>query len=460
MVARPFPFPKSSTPGARPNEGEGRYMNCYPITEGQRSYVRRLPGLERVASTGQSGIRGMIDVSGIVYVVWAGSVTAVIGSGVVTLSGSIPGTDGVTLTRNNKVTSGVSDPDIVAVREGGGAYIITVTAVSAYPDADLPTTANSVDFLGGYFLFTIPDGRIFASELNSTDINALSFTTAENRSDGLRRIVVQGNLAYAMGGSTIEPYQNVGTSPFPLQRAATVLPSGALTTMGVAGFEEGWSQALYFVASDNTTRALSGYTDTIVSTPDVDRFVSASTTSTLRLMCYTYNGRPFLAMSSDAGTWELDVSSGAWHERTSVGTSPARWRASCSVYSNDRWLFGDVLTGDILRLSTALLENGSAFGGFIQSGQLQDFPARIATAMAANFTAADMTIYVSWSRDGGTTYSTEIPRSIAHAEKYATRVASLGLSTSIGFIIRLRWEGAVDFSFSGATAESIKARAA
>ena len=46
MAGTPFPIPKSSTPGARAGEGEGRLFNCYAVTEGDRSYVRRTAGLD------------------------------------------------------------------------------------------------------------------------------------------------------------------------------------------------------------------------------------------------------------------------------------------------------------------------------------------------------------------------------------------------------------------------------
>lgn len=454
----PFPFPKSSTPGARAGEGEGRYMNCEPVTEGERSYVRRSAGMALGANVGGAGVRGMLDVNGVIYVVIGTAVKTVSGMTVTTLSGTIPGTDGVTLARNNKVTGDASTPDVVAVRESGGAYVLTSSTVTAYPDADLPATANSVDFLGGYFLFSLPDGRIFASELNSTAINALSFATAESRADGLRRIVVQGNIAYAMGGSTIEPYQNVGTSPFPLQRAATVLPTGLLTTMAVAGFEEAWNRSLYYVASDNTVRSLSGYQDTVVSTADVQRFIAASSAATLEMLVYIRDGRPYVAISSSTGTWVLNVATGTWHERISAGQT--RWRAQRSVYSGGAWVMGDVASGYFQTPSSTLTEAGAAIGGYIQSGQLKSFPSRVATKLFGDFTEAAMTIFVSWSHDGGKTWSTELERSIADAEKWPLAVSNLGLSTQHGIIVKFRWEGSADFSFSGAVAERLSVRAA
>lgn len=459
MPGTPFPFPKNSTPGARAGEGEGRYVNCYPVQEGDRSYVRRVPGLSQLVATGKTGIRGMLDVNGVKYVVYTGSVVTVSSSGTVaTLTGSIPGSDGVTLARNNKVSGGVSAPDIVAVRESGGAYVLTSSTVSSYPDADLPTTVNSVDFMGGYFLFSIPDGRLFASELNSTAINALSFTTAESRSDGLRRVAVQGALTYAFGSSTIEPYQNVGTSPFPLQRAATVPPVGILTTMAVAGFQETWNGPIYFVASDKTVKALSGYETATISTPDVDRFIASSTVATIAVDVFVWQGRQFVAVSSSTGTWIFDTVERSWHERLSTGAT--RWRATRAVYSNEQWVFGDTLTGDLLILSSTLTENGSALGGYIQSGPLKDFPSRVSTKMFADFTEAAMDVFVSWSHDGGKTFGTELTRSLTNAERWPVSVSNLGLSTSNGIILKIRWEGAVDFSFSGATADRLDVRAA
>ncbi|MBD3844264.1 hypothetical protein IED13_01040 [Bosea sp. SSUT16] len=453
MPGTPFPVPKSSTPGSRPGEGEGRLFNCYSVTEGDRSYVRRTAGLAQLVATGKTGIRGLIDVNGVLYVVFTGSVVTVSGSTVTTLTGSIPGSDGVTLARNNKVTGGASTPDIVAVRESGGAYVLTSSAVSTYPDADLPATVNSVTFLGGFFIFSIADGRIFASELNSTDINALSFATAEARSDGLVRVIVRGNILYAMGGTTVEPWSNQGLSPFPLQRSPTVLQVGLLTTMAVAGMEDTWGGNGYFVSSDKRVMTLAGYETAPVSTPDVERFIAASTVSTIEVSAFIWKGRSFIAINSDQGSWVLDVAANSWHERGSTGSD--RWRAKWSIYSGSQWVFGDRLSGDLLVMSDTLTENGSALGGFIQTGPLKDFPARVAAKLSADFTEAVITIYVSWSHDGGKTWSTELQRSITDAEKWPPSVSNLGLSTHNGIIAKFRWEGPQDFAFMGAVANRV-----
>ncbi len=448
MVA--VPFPKNSTPGARVGEGEGRRVNAWIDKDGDNDVVRRSPGLVPVISTGKTGIRGALNVGGAWVLVYTGSVVRITGSTVTTLTGSIPGDDGVTIARNNKATGGVSTPDVVAVRASGGAYIITDSAVSDYPDADLPATVNSVEFLGGYFHFTIPDGRLYASELNSTDVNALSVTTAESRPDGLRRAIATGSLLYAMGESTIEPYNNQGTQPYPMQRMTSVLPVGLLATMAVCGNEEAWNNAIFFVASDYTVRSLSGFETPRISTPDVERFIQASDRAQIRMAAHVWRGVGFVIISSDQGSWEFDTTRGSWSERQSTGAD--RWRGGPAFFDNDRWMVADRLTGDVLTFSgTAFTENGAPLPVLLESGPTKDFPARIAVpSLFLDFTASAADVHVAWSHDGGKTWAAGVDRDLASADRWPVRVNRLGLSTHHGIRVRITTETAEDISFLGA----------
>jgi len=458
MVA--VPFPKHSTPGARPGEGDGRRVNAWIDKDGDRDVVRRSPGLVKVIETGADGIRGALKVNDAWVLVYTGSVVRVTGSTVTTLTGSIPGDDGVTLARNNRTTDGVSTPDVVAVRATGGAYVITDDEVEPYPDADLPENVNSVEFLGGYFHFTVPDGRLFASELNSTDINALSFTTAESRADGLRRVIAAGSLMYAMGESTIEPYQNAGTMPYPMQRAATVIPVGVIAPMAAAGNDEAWNNPIFFVASDFTVRALSGYETARISTPDVERFIQASDRAQIRMVAYVWRGVGFVAVSSDQGTWEYDTTGRAWSERQS--DSADRWRAGATWFDDDRWLVADRLTGDVLTFSgSTFTENGDPMPLHVESGPVKDFPARIAIpSLFLDFTESAAAVLVSWSHDGGKTWSSPVSRTLDTAEKWPVRVNRLGLSTQHGLRVRITTADPADFSFLGGSIPNPDARRA
>lgn len=451
------PFPTSSTPGRLSGEGEGRLVNAFVEKAGQTIYWRRVPGLTIDRDLGgQSGPRGMAEVSGTVYLAYSGAVVSVPVSGLPGYSGAIPGSDGVTFARNNRAPS----PDLVAVRENGGAYVVA-PSFGSYPDVDLPTSVNSVTFLDGFFLYTTPDGRIFASDLNSTAVNSLSFAVAESKPDGLKRGIVHGGTFYAMGTSTIEPWRNLGSSPFPLQRATSIMPVGLLTTMAVAGFEEGWDHNPIFVAHDGTVREIKGYETETVSTPDVERFIADSNPGLLGASVYTHRGHAIWSLSSNAGTWEYDVTTKAWHERVSAGLS--RWRASRSVKSAGRWVFGDVLSASLLALSEyTYTEAGQALVWTIESGDLAEYPARVAIpSLFLDFAkGASATVAVSWSHDGGKTWSTPVNRTLMEAERYSARVNRLGLAGNRGLRVRLSVTDAVDLSFIGASVPKPEPRAA
>lgn len=448
-------FPTSSTPGRLAGEGGGRLVNAFAETLGGRPIWRRVAGLSEAFVVGLNGLRGMLDVGGELFVAYPGEVARVTAAGTVTSFAGLPGTDAVFWARNNRTSGGAPATDVVACRASGGAYAYNsgVNSMVPYPDADLPATANSASFLGGYFLFTVSDGRIFASGLNTTTVDALSFATAESSSDALLRGIVWGGLFYAMGAETIEPWLNQGLSPFPLQRATSVIPVGLLSAAAVAGHESGWGFSPFFVASDYTVRELQGYDTRVVSTLSVQEFIAASDITTLEASVYTVRGRAFWCLSSNIGTWELNVVSGAWHERKSAGQ--ARWRGTKSVKLGSRWLVGDtVATGRILAVDdTVTTEFGDAVTWQVESAPTRAFPARVSVPGAIfDFSpVAGVSVKIEWSHDGGIEWDDdgEERNLLNGAAVNPVRQNRLGEASQRGISIRLTSDDAPDFSFMG-----------
>lgn len=463
----PLNFPISSTPGRLVGEGEGRLINSYVEKSGDTIYIRRVPGLISFASAPVAGPRGFLEVDNTVNAVFAGSAVrfTALGAGIV-LAGSIPGTDGVTLARNNKVTGSASTPDIIAVRESGGAFSIhylsgLITPYTGGTPSALPGDVNSITSGNGYLFFSRPGGQIYATGLNTADVDPLSFATAESRPDGLKRVLWHAGVLYAMGVDTIEPWLDQGLSPFPLTRGTSVIPVGLLTTMAVAGYEAGWDHNPYFVAHDGTVRELSGYTAPKVSSAAVESFIAGSNTATLEAYVFVARGRSFWALSSSTGTWVYDVLGQAWHERVSSGQ--ARWRGSRSVKAFGGWLVGDTISGALLALNdSAHTETTFALDVTIESAPLKGFPLRQAVPdLFLDFTkSAGSAVAVSWSLDGGSTWKGPLTRSMASADKYPIRVNRLGLATHHGLRVRLAVSGGQPFGFMGGTVGEPQVRAA
>jgi hypothetical protein len=454
-----LPFPSSSTPGALPGEGEGRLINVHVHKEGDKAYLRPAPGLVADIDTLGDGPRGMTTYDlEVIGVFEDSSVVSRNSAGErYVFSGTIPGTGQVTFARNMRQPYG----DVAIVRSSGGAYFMNWQSgvVSPNSDADLPSTVCSVSYLSGAFIYADPNGaKIWASDVNAMGQNALAYASAETKPDGLIRGVTSGNAFLAMGTASIEPWLNVGSVPFPLSRHTTVIPVGLLAFGAVAGDQEGWDGPLLWAASDGTVRQLDGYTPTIVSTADVERFIASSTTSTLRAFVYGVRGDKFWVLSSDKGTWEYNLGNKSWTERASDGR--VNWRALYSAKAGGRWYLGDTLSSRFIRVDeTARTELGAPLKCTMESGALQNFPARIAIpAGFFNFAgSAAGNVAIRWSHDGGATWKGPLTRSLL---ANPVRTNLMGLSTSDGMRVRLEITDPAQFSFMGAQVPEPQARAA
>jgi|SRR5215207_186875 len=449
-------FPRSSTPGTRPGEGEGRLVNAYLYQDGDSTYLRRVPGLVAALSSLGGTIRCLGAAGGPnherLYAVLDGAIYAWVGSWVL-LTGAIGGTGRVCMAANIK-----DPPDVTFAREdgglGGGIIANTGTYNNFTPGAWL-SSVNSVDYLSGYFLWTAPgNGRIYASGVNALTSDSLAFASAEARPDDLIRGVTADGRYYAMGAETIEPWTNQGKVPFPLTRSQTIINCGLYTWAAVAGNTRGWGREIMFVANDGTVRALRGYDAPVVSNAAVERFIAGSTKTELEAQVYTVRGDAFWSLTSDTGTREYNLRTKAWNERKSEGR--ANWRARRAAKWGDAWLFDDLDGTQFLSPdANATTENGAALSFEIESAPLKEFPLRAAIpGVHVDFTRGNGGSFdFSFSKDGGRNWSDWENFSLGSTgeDDGPTLVNRLGLQSTHGLIVRIRKNDNVAFSFLGAS---------
>lgn len=464
-----IPFPKSSQPGSQPGEGVGRLLNRYYEEDDQVFQWKLVPGLVLFTDTLIVGSRGLLNVNGTLYSVRNNAVVTIALSGAVTpLTGALNGTAPVTIAKNNAAT-----PIVAAVSEVG-AFQITSTNVISYPDTTLPQP-NSVSVLDGYLLFTIGDGRIFASGVNDIWVNdsdhtqnALSFALAD-QSGGLVRGTVWSEQFFAWGNEACTVYTNAATSPFPLARS-TIIPIGLASATAVTGFEPGWGLAQYFVATDNTVRRMDGYIPTIVSNDDVQRAIAAQTDKTkIQLSCYAEGARQAVVLNMPNACWELNAGSGHWNERQSPNLST--WRtAGASVHFGNKWLYGDSQSTQLLQVSAAAFDEiGNSFVARLESGAVKQYPNRVrCNAAYFDFTSGQGTIggtddsmhpsvSISSSIDGGGNWSTPVLRRDLGAQGTFNKMIRVnrlgGIATQHGIRFRLDSSSPVYSSFRGGRAD-------
>lgn len=465
-----IPFPISSAPGIKPQEGGGRLINAYAEKQpaGARSKViwRRSPGLADLvnAITDHAHCRGFKMVGATLIVVMDERVYAVTQSGATfsaTNLGALAGTDLVTIAKNNAAT-----PNIIAVCDAGAFNLFTNSAPTAFADSDLPAV-NSVSELDGYLLFTTGSAQIWATGINNVSVASNSFTTAQGRSDGLTRGVAFRKEFFAFGPASCEVYQNIGTSPFPLT-FVTMIPRGIVGTHAVAGWEEGWANELIWVADDNIVYRLTQYTPTPVSTDDVSRAIEtavlAGQGASLEASVYMSGKNALWALTNPGvWTWELNVTTGEWNERESYNR--AEWRARRSVRAFNKWLVGDDTTGKLLEVrSDAYRESSDPLVWTVESGIVAQFPEWLASPRADfDMTAAvgvssgsdpiqtDPSVLISISNGGGYSYGNPVTRKIGkegEAQKNVT-VLRCGVSKAKGKRFRLQVSDPVHVALMG-----------
>lgn len=354
--------------------------------------------------------------------VWQGSVLAL-------------GNGAVTFAKNNATT-----PDQVMVAAGMSAVTFTKSAIT--PLSVNSEIVNSVCFGEAYFFFTTPGGLCYASGVNATTVSSLDVIRCEAKAEPLVRGVFFDGELYLFSETHTEVWASGGNpnaTGFPLNRT-TVIWRGLLAPLAVCGFDDGFESTLIWVADDNSVRQLRGYTPATISPPDLERAIAAVTAkSSIRCAVYDIDGHACVVIDlAGTSTWVYDLTTEWWHEREShdaddvVAGSHGHWRfTGPSVKAFGKWIGGDHHTGNLIYVDeTEYGEIDASLPFIAESIAMEGFPTRLAISRADfNFVSGvglaavpDPVCLISWSDDGGHTWSDPVTRKLGENRKYKTQV--------------------------------------
>jgi hypothetical protein len=452
MPPAPIPWPTTALPGKRPGEGQGDLVNAFATKVGEELQIRRTPGLRRLMQlpiANNRVPRGMFSTGTRLYHAWNGELwyrnTA--GSDV-QIIGALDGNQPVTFAINIRQTG----PQLIIVTELG-AFLIDQDndTLEPYPDAKLPAV-TSVEYYAGYFFFTSPTNTIVASDLQDTAIPDFSSAETEYSSDPLVRLISAGSVLYALGTRTVEMWQDVGTSPFPLARAATI-DTGILGPWCVAGGANVWGNGVFFVANDYTVRHINGTDPRPISNDDVASDIYAMRAEPQRIIAqvYDFEQQGVFTISAPSWTWEYNIVTNVWHRRDSYGLP--FWRGIFARNFLNRWYVQDLKAGRLQEIAVGIYEeDGERLRYRVESAAIRDFPnATRIPAIDIDMTNAlgevgvpspfgtNPAAMISWSKDGGATWSRPVARSFGRIGRFASKITvnGLGRSSAQGLRIRL-----------------------
>lgn len=419
MTIIPLEIGTKSNPGRYGQSGVARLINCYAEDAGKEGKhplpVYAPAGLGDFTTLTDGGvIRDMLEVEGYLYVVAGRAIYRVdiTGSG-----GSVPigglASDGhVTMSRNRRP----GNPQITVTCDGISKIIVGTTVVDL-SDSDLPP-ANSNFNLGGYTVFTHPNGRFSWTAIDeSSDVNALDFASNEANPDGTLIGKSLGQLAVFFGTQSIE-FWALTDAPFTRQHVIDVgcYAAGSVSEVPIIT-PQVITASLAFAATDTDGTyagicVIENLGARKISNHAVDRAVrDEPDRSSITSCSWSDGGHAFYCISGSTFSWCWDSATGEWHERESYGH--ARWKVRSVAQFGSGLIAGDYTSNKLYRMSNAYVAEGDEpLILTIQTPPVHAFPEALEflalyidvipgvgteTGLACN---TDPEIMISWSDDG------------------------------------------------------------
>jgi len=431
------------------NAADSRMINLFPETtsEGQTAgFLNRAPGLRRLASVGTGPIRGLWQYGNYGYVVSGARLYRIDANWDSNVIGAVSGTGPVSMVDNGTQL-------FVAANPKGYIYDASTEAYAEITDVDFPG-AIMVGYLDGYFIFQEPNSqRFWSSELlDGTQINPLSFASAEGTPDDLVSLFVDHREVWLFGTQSVEVWYNAGTTPFPLARIQGAGNEiGCAATYSVAKMDN----SLFWLGSDARGQGMvfraTGYKGLRVSTHAVEYAIqSYDTISDAIGFTYQQDGHLFYVLTFPTAqkTWVYDAATQAWHERAGFSNGQfIRHRANCQMFFNNKIIVGDFENNNIYAYDLDVFADDAFQQKWLRSwrallpGQnnlkrTAQHSLQIAIEAGTGLNTgqgSNPKIILRWSDDGGHTWSNEHWMSIGKIGAYATRAIRrrLGMTTKL-----------------------------
>lgn len=473
--------------GRSSNFETSRLVNLYPeIAEdpnakGPAALVGT-PGTSLFTSIGDTPVRGMRTVSGVIYAVVGAHLYSVNSAGVVSAAlGTLSTFSGrVSMADNGLVASGVGGNQL-AIVDGSAGYIYNVVTgvFTTIVSAGFLANPTHIAYLDGYFIVVNGSMRFAVSNLyDGTTWNALAVASAAASADGIKAVYALHQQLWLIKETSAEVWFNAGVATSagcPFQRiAGAVIDFGTAAEWSIAG----GSNALFWLATQKTENGstllgvvkLQGYVPTPVAPPSiVYRISQLGTYSDGFAYCYSAEGHSFYVLTFPAGDTTLvyDDTTGFWHERSTYKSTPyavGRHLGNCYVSLNNKHYLGDYRNGDIYQMNSSFYADGTdplvairvcqhlADKSGLASAFIHKLQVDAETGVGSG--AADPQAVLSWSDDGGHTWSNDYQASLGKVGTYRTRLIWRRLGYSNSRVFRLAISDPVKRMLVGAYVEA------
>lgn len=347
------------------------------------------------------------------------------------------------------------------------------SALSAVSDSDCP--GGYVAWGDSYFINTVPGTNKFQiSGNNAVTYDALDVASKEGRPDVIVMALWANEQLWLFGEQTTEVWWNSGAAAFPFERIqGALIETGTVSALTCARVNNSVAWLGNAERGLGTVWFANGLQPQRISTHAVEIALAGyANLATAFAFAYHQTGHEFYVLSvlpsatDGGGTWCYDFATGQWHERsyldpvlgaqphlgscatTAFGTVVVGDRLNGNLYAFDPLYFSDNLqpirrlrqcphiSKDEHRIVHAALELQAEPGVGLQSGQ--------GSAPLAS---------LSWSNDGGHTWSNLHTASMGLVGKYKNRFRWRRLGEARDRVYRVETSEPVTVTWLGAEIE-------
>lgn len=470
-------FVGGSDSGRSLNINASKSINFYPeiATQDSKSVTALIgtPGTKTFINFPVGPHRMAHEVNGRLFVISLNTLYEVYPNTSYAAIASLPYSEGrISVADNGMANNGVGGNQLLIVVGGlGYIYNLLTGSFAQITNPVFPPNAKACTYIDGYFIISNDSMNFWVSELyDGMTYSGLAFASAISTPDTIKGLLSISNQLIIIKEYSSEIWYNAGiptSQGCPFSRV-----SGGMKDFGTsAPFSVARSNNVAFFLANtrsNLTGNLAGVAMStgsdiqIISTLAINyRLSHLSTISDAWGYCYTDEGHSFyvLTFPTEDITLVYDVGAQMWHERSSVNNSTDdlysihRHLANSYVYFNNKHLIGSYLDGRLLEMSSKYYDDDGKPIISVRTSQaifdkneldhvkISKLIIDVEGGVGDGSTTPhnnNPQAWLSWSNDGGHTWSADYSGSIGEQGNYSTRLAWRRLGAPRNRIFRLK----------------------
>jgi hypothetical protein len=468
MALEPIPLASESYQLASVPAAQHRLLNLYPETlpDNARAkyYLKSTPGLVQLSSAGTGPISATATTQGNLFVMSGEFLYRYEEATTGLLVGPIQmGPVGLTPKDYNDLSH-----NTIAIGLAGAAFVSpprayfaalgsnTLNVITAGSGNFPVEGVSSVCYLDGYYIFTVFDGSYFfvSNLLAPGSFSGLSYTKMSSQLDFLQHGIPHNGELWMFGWNTVSAWYNTGDPIAPFAPR-----TGGVIQMGCASYKtvQEIDGSLWWLGTDGVVYRTNGYQAKRVSTHAIEELLASygggdltvNRLLTTRALAMTQEGHDFyvLHLPLVGRTFAYDCTTGMWSERSSTDVGTGRWLLNTASKLPGQWVLGDATDGKLWVMDrTVPTEKGVAVRRLAQLPALvthgpRAFMSRLEVEMQTGIGGLSSPALLSWSDDGGYTYSNPRALDTGASGAVRTRVATTRLGSFRQRTLRLSSSG-------------------